>query len=117
VLLDEVLGAEFCLLSQAADLPELARFASDPIWRRRGVRLVAVGAAGASPRVVEGIEVVVDESGEFVKGLAAYRGKALLLRPDHYVAAEFGLSEPRSAVEQFETLIAGTWPRGAALKS
>ena len=117
VLLDEVLGAEFCLLGQAADLPEFARFASDPTWRRRGVRLVAVGGAGASPRVVEGIEVVVEETGEFVKSLAAYRGKALLLRPDHYVAAEFALSEPRSAVEHFGTLIAGTWPRGAALKS
>jgi hypothetical protein len=66
---------------------------------------------------VYGTEVVVDESGEFVKSLAPYRGKALLLRPDHYVAAEFALSEPRSAVDHFETLIAETWPRGAALKS
>ncbi len=114
VLLDEVLGPQFSLLCQGADLEAFSRLASEPIWRQQEVRLVAVGAPGSSPRVNGDIEIVVDSAGGFAESLAAYRGHALLVRPDHYVAAAFVLTDPRSAVKHFEALIAATWPRVAS---
>lgn len=113
VLLDEVLGAQFSLLCHAADLEGFALFANEQIWRKHDVRLVAVDVPGTLPRLKRDIEVVIDEAGEFAASLASYRGRALLLRPDHYVAAAFSLADVRSAVQQFEALIAGTWPRAS----
>jgi len=114
VLLDEVLGPQFSLLCLAADLEAFSHFASEPLWRLQGVRLVVVGTPGSSPQEKGDIEIVVDDAGGFAESLAAYRGRALLVRPDHYVAAAFVLTEPRSAAEDFEALIAATWPRVAS---
>lgn len=111
VLLDEVLGPELALLCQAADLEEFTLFVKEGNWRQHGVHLVAVGAPGATPQFKGEIEVVVDEAGGFAESLAAYRGYALLLRPDHYVAAAFALGEPDVAVERFRALIATTSSR------
>src|SRR6185312_9498318 len=53
ILLDEVLGPQFSLLCQAADLEAFTRLVSEPIWHQHGVRLVAVGAPGSSPQLKE----------------------------------------------------------------
>ena len=43
---------------------------------------------------------------------AGYQDHALLLRPDHYVAAAIPLAAPGAAMAKIEALFAATWPRG-----
>jgi len=116
VLLDEVLGPQLSLLCQATDLEAFASFARERVWRQHGVRLVAVGAAGARAQIMGDLEIVVDQTGGLVRSLVPYRGHALLLRPDHYVAATFSLTEAQAAVDQFESLMAATWPQAAPVR-
>ena len=101
-LLDEVLGNRFALLARS-DAPAALSRLNHPLWDRLDVlRLVVTpgaevpaGAAGEPP----------GEAGEgFRQALAPYQGCALLLRPDHYVAASIPLDHPEDAVRALETL-------------
>jgi len=57
---------------------------------------------------------VVDDAGSMLQCLAHYRGRVLLIRPDHYVAASFDVSDPDGAGRRFERLMAATWPNDLA---
>jgi 3-(3-hydroxy-phenyl)propionate hydroxylase len=107
-LLDEVLGPGFALLCHSTDIQQLLKLAgrvSSPL----SVRLISIAVAGASAEVRDGVEIVVDESGYLVGSLADYHGHALLIRPDHYVAAALPLDNLDRAAKSIERLFAATW--------
>lgn len=112
-LLDEVLGPDFALLGRAADIPQLLKLA-DRVSGPPGMRLIAIAAAGANAEVRDGVEAVLDESGHLLQSLADYHGHALLIRPDHYVAAALSLSNLDHAAKSVERLLAATWPHADA---
>jgi len=133
VLLDEVLGPGFSLLCEASHLEQLETFVRQPVWSQLPVRGVALSASvqetlydpQRSPQSQRaptaaphpGIEIVADEDGALLKTLTSCRGQVLLIRPDHYVAAVFALSDPLEASQRFEELVAATWPRADAVTS
>ncbi len=87
VLLDEVLGQGFTLLARTARPAETFRFFTQPVWDRLGAARIAVLPAGVSAPQAEGVTVVHEIGDAFAAALAGYADHALLLRPDHYVAA------------------------------
>lgn len=113
-LLDKVLGSEFALLCHAADAPRLSELAARASSQALGIRLVAIAAPGERAERRDGVEIVTDASGSLVQDLSAFRGQALLLRPDHYVAAALSLNDATQAVARIDNLIAATWPSIAA---
>lgn len=110
VLLDELLGRGFALLCHATHVEALVEFARHPAWRTLDIRSIAVAPAGASPRRVGNVEVVVDETGLFLSQLTRYRDRVLLVRPDRYVAASFDIADPDHAARSLENLLPTTWP-------
>jgi 3-(3-hydroxy-phenyl)propionate hydroxylase len=108
VLLDEVLGPDFALLCRSTDIAQLHKLAERVSWPT-DMRLIAIAVAGASAEV-RGVEIVRDESGQLLQSLSDYRGHALLIRPDHYVAAALSLHDLDHAVKSIEHLLAATNP-------
>lgn len=100
-LLDDVLGNRFALLS--ADAAGLAGL-SDAVWDRLGAVRIAFGTETAP-----GVTTVADPSGALAAALARYAGHALLLRPDHYVAAAIELADPEAATAAIRRKLDDTW--------
>ncbi len=109
VLFDEILGSGFALICLAVDLDQFMSFSRHPAWRRLAVRLIAVADNQSGPQGVQNVHVVVDESGRLLQSLARYRRQALLIRPDHYVAASFSLAGVAGAARAVERLVSSTW--------
>lgn len=109
VLLDEVLGNRLVLLLRterpAEDLARLRQ----PVWDKLGVARVALLPAGAPARAVEGAEVVAETDDALAVALAEYPDCALLLRPDHYVAAAIPLRDADGGGRAVDDLLAATW--------
>ena len=114
VLLDAVLGNRFGLMLRgpAAGFAPLRQ----PIWDRLGAARVAMvpGGEAADAGEGEGVEVVTEANDAAAGALAPYANHALLLRPDHYVAAAIPLDDPDSAARAVETLLAATWSGAGA---
>ena len=106
ILLDEVLGPRFTLLLRGG--PE--RFASldQPIWDRLAAHRLAVLPQGAARPGSGACGVVTEIDPAFATALAPYDGHALLLRPDHYVAAAIPLANPAHAADAVSALLAAT---------
>lgn len=108
-LLDALLGNRFALLLRtvdpAADAPRLRH----PVWGRLGTLCVALVPMGSPVPAVPGIAVAAETDDALAAAFAAYPGCALLLRPDHYVAAAVPLDRPGDAAAAVEALLASTW--------
>ena len=114
VLLDEVFGNRFVLLLRTADpVAGFARLAQ-PVWDRLDVRRVALLPDGAAVAAGAGWEAVCETNGALGQALSRYDGCALLLRPDHYVAAAVPLASADEAAGAVEAMLAATWPDGQA---
>lgn len=106
VLLDDVLGPGFALLVQAQDAAGAQRlFATlrQPIWEDFAVHRIALLPRDAVLSPADALTVVALE--EPVTALASYRGHALLLRPDRYVAAAITLADPTAVIRKLQALI------------
>jgi 3-(3-hydroxy-phenyl)propionate hydroxylase len=114
VLLDQVFGPGFALLCHAVDVESFVNFVRHPAWHAPELRAVAVAAASAVIEEHEDVEIVEDDAGSMLQCLAHYRGRVLLIRPDHYVAASFDVSDPDGAGRRFERLMSTTWPSDPA---
>jgi 3-(3-hydroxy-phenyl)propionate hydroxylase len=114
VLLDHVLGPGFALLCHAAEVKSFVNFARHRAWHATELRAVAIAAPGVVIEQYGSVETVADDAGSMLQCLAHYRGRVLLIRPDHYVAASFDVSDPDGAGRRFERLIAATWPNDIA---
>jgi 3-(3-hydroxy-phenyl)propionate hydroxylase len=108
-LLDEALGSGFVLLirGEAAE----SKFASlnQPIWKKLGVKRVALLPAGATASPTEGVTTIFETEEGLSDTLRHLPDCALLLRPDHYVAAFIPLADPNAMVASIERLVASTW--------
>ncbi|WP_338664530.1 bifunctional 3-(3-hydroxy-phenyl)propionate/3-hydroxycinnamic acid hydroxylase [Pararoseomonas sp. SCSIO 73927] len=110
VLLDEVLGNRFVLLLRTADpAAEFARLDA-PLWDALGAVRVAVLPAGGAMPDVAGVAVVRETDAALA--FPRHQGCALLLRPDHYVAAVIPLARPGPAIAALEAMLGSTL-RGA----
>ena len=107
VLLDEVLGAGFCLLLRGA--PEEFGSLRHPVWDALGARRVAVLPLSGAVAGAAGVEVVTETGDALGAALSRYAGHALLLRPDRYVAAAVPLAGPDAAADAVAALLAATW--------
>jgi 3-(3-hydroxy-phenyl)propionate hydroxylase len=111
VLLDEVIGNQFCLLACTDNPSGLLGRLQHPVWRELAARRVAVMPPGGMDRAATGLTVVSDLTG----AVGAALGEAIvLMRPDHYVAAAFTLAEADATAAALQRLLAGTWTEPAA---
>jgi 3-(3-hydroxy-phenyl)propionate hydroxylase len=101
-LLDEVLGNRFAVV--ARDPVALAAL-RHPLLDRLGVVRVALLPRGAAPAVHPGVAMAALASDSPDDPLAVCPGAALLLRPDHYVAAAIPLAGGDDALATLEALI------------
>jgi 3-(3-hydroxy-phenyl)propionate hydroxylase len=113
VLLDEVLGNDrFTLLLRSPDAAERLAALRQPAWDSLDaarVALLPAGSAVPTAAAAGGVAVVAEAEDGFDAHLRDYAGCALLLRPDHYVAAAVPLDAPDGAARALQALLAGTW--------
>jgi 3-(3-hydroxy-phenyl)propionate hydroxylase len=108
-LLDEALGEGFVLLIRGEGAE--ARFAglNQTIWDKLAVLRVALLPAGASATPTDGVATIFETEAGLSDALRHLPDCALLLRPDHYVAAVVPLADPDGMVAAIERLVASTW--------
>ena len=117
VRLDEVLGNRFALLLRTARPAEDFARLRQPIWGALGAARAALLPVGAPTQTVEGVEVAAEIDDALGTALADYAGHALLLRPDHYVAAAIPLDAIEGTSRAIEALLAATWTGADAAAS
>ena len=110
-LLDEVLGNRFALLLRTVRPAESFARLRQPVWDALGVARVALVPAGTPAKATDGVEVVTEATDALDTALAFYPDHALLLRPDHYVAAAIPLGDADRASRAVEALLAASWAR------
>ena len=93
MLLDEALGAGFTLLLRSADPARDAARLRQPVWDKLGACLVVLGPGALEP----------------LEAIPLAEGEAVLLRPDHYVAATVPLGSADRVARTVEELLARTW--------
>ncbi len=101
-LLDEVIGNRFALLARS---PGIAAETRHPLLDRLNAVRVVLLPAGTRPERHPGVAVaaLADTAAEDVLG--AYPGHALLLRPDHYVAAAIPFAAWDEVLARLEAFI------------
>jgi 3-(3-hydroxy-phenyl)propionate hydroxylase len=109
VLLDEVLGNRFVLLSRTRQVVDSFAKFRQPFWDKLGTIRVALLPPDAPAQAADGIEVIRETNRALSVALAGYSDTALLLRPDHYVAAVIPLDNVEGVTRAIESLIAATW--------
>lgn len=109
LLLDAVLGNRFVLLMRSAEPAAAAARLRQPVWDLLGAARVVLVPAGTPIVTIDGLIIAAETDGALAAALAAYPGCALLLRPDHYVAAAIPLDNADAASRAVEDLFAGTW--------
>jgi 3-(3-hydroxy-phenyl)propionate hydroxylase len=114
VLLDDVLGQSFCLLARTFNPDAVFSRLRHDVWQTLGARRVAILPAGASTPRNGDIAAVAETEDDGTAALFGRRSDAiLLLRPDHYVAAAFTLSDADETAAVIQRLVDGTWSCGA----
>ena len=107
VLLDDLLGEGFALVSTTDDLGRFEAATQHEVWRRLGVSRLAIrrrnGDDGGVPSIV-----AVEGAPRF-KGYGDVKDLVLLVRPDRYVAAAFPLAEADAHAARLAALCAQTW--------
>ncbi len=108
-LMDAALGHGFALLIRGEGAE--ARFTAlcHPIWDTLGVRRVALLPAGAVATPTERVTTIFETEQGLHDTLRHLPDCALLLRPDHYVAAVVPLAAPDAMAASIAQLVASTW--------
>lgn len=108
VLLDEILGNGFSLLTLTAQPDLVFAAVTQPIWDRLRVQRVAVLPQKAAWCVAPGIIVVREQDQTLTKIAAAHAGYLILLRPDHYVAAYIPVADIAQGSDIIDALLRKT---------
>ena len=131
LLLDDVIGNRFALLVRTSDPAASFAGLGQPIWDQLDVARVALVPPGTPQTPISGVTIVtevgvtevgvsevgVSEVGvsEVGTGLAQVLARlgdcALLLRPDHYVAACLPLDKTETGAAQVATLLQQSWDK------
>lgn len=109
VLLDELLGNQFCLVACGPTAEAALHSLREPIWSRLGVRRLAVAPGDPDHRSPPGDVELAFADPEALRTLGP---EILLVRPDHYVAAAFGPGDAAVAAATLEALVEATWRDG-----
>jgi 3-(3-hydroxy-phenyl)propionate hydroxylase len=115
ILLDQALGDRFVLLLRSADPRADLAFLQQPVWARRGIACLVVLPKGASIPAHAAAEFVTETDGALAAAMGNDPNGALLLRPDHYVAAAMSLHDADRVGAAIDALFAATWPSEAAV--
>jgi 3-(3-hydroxy-phenyl)propionate hydroxylase len=105
VFLDEVLGNGFSLLARTSQPEHIIAATTQPVWDRLQIRRIAVLPQNAAWCCPPGVTTVR----EIDQVLAGYPDHLILLRPDHYVAACFPVSDAARGSELVGALLQNTW--------
>jgi 3-(3-hydroxy-phenyl)propionate hydroxylase len=108
VLLDEVLGNRFVLLTRTPLAADSFAKLRQPVWDKLGAVRVALLPPDAPAQEADGIEVLRETSDALDAVFAEYSNNALLLRPDHFVAAAIPLDNADRTSQAVESLITAT---------
>ncbi len=108
LLLDEVLGHRFALVARGDGAAAALDALRGPVWDALDVARIAVLPSGGVPSN-GAVTAVVVADGVLDAAMTAYEGHALLLRPDHYVAAAIPAADAATATRAVEALLASTW--------
>lgn len=103
-LLDTLLGGGFTLLTRSATAEADQSRLSQPIWTHIGAHRVALLPAGAANPT----SAMQESNHGLEAAFATLPNQAVLLRPDHYVAAVIDLTNPDPTIRKIETLFAAT---------
>ena len=109
VLLDEVLGNRFALLLRTANPARDFALLAQPVWDAMDVLRVAVLPDGAALAAGPHWTALADRDGGLAAAMRPYDGHALLLRPDHYVAAAIPLAASDGPAAAVQAMLAATW--------
>ena len=107
VRLDEVCGNRFVLLVRGAEPAALFARLDQPVWDRLDaarIALVPPGVAASGP-----FTVASEQDDGLATSLEPYGDCAVLLRPDHYVAAIVPLADAAKAAQAVTDLLDATW--------
>jgi 3-(3-hydroxy-phenyl)propionate hydroxylase len=107
--LDDVAPNRFVLFARGADAAAALARLAHPVWDRLDVARVALAPAGSEPGRIGAVTVVAETDDALATVLAPHAGHALLLRPDHYVAALVPLADPAPAEAAIALLLNATW--------
>jgi 3-(3-hydroxy-phenyl)propionate hydroxylase len=108
VLLDEVLGASFCLLAYDVP-PAVLSGLAHPVWSRLSAGRVVIQPPGTAPIASGPVTVVAAADGAAGAAFGRHTGAILLLRPDHYVVAAFLPPDADEAARKVQFLLDATW--------
>ena len=108
-LLDEAIGNRFALLVRTTDPHAAFAHLGQPIWDRLEAVRIAVLPEGAPVQAFDGLTVVVETGTGLAAALGSMVDSAVLLRPDHYVASVFALSDAAQGAARVAALLEGTW--------
>ncbi len=109
ILLDELLGNRFTLLLRGAVTKAELAALYDPVLERIGAVTVLLTPRGTRSPAPAGVATAVELDGALDAAMRDYAGQALLLRPDHYVAAAIPLAAPAQAMAAIRALVENTW--------
>ena len=116
VLLDAVVGNRFALVAPGGEAGVLARL-RHPVWDDLRAVRVALLPPGAPAAGVDCVTEAALADAVLDAVRADYAGHALLLRPDHYVAAAVSLADPDAGARAVEAMVAATWTHGQGLQN
>jgi len=108
ILLDELIGNNFSLISYHTSAASAAAELSDPLWRLIGAVRIAIYSAACSldARTPPANTIaVIDSKDALRKQYASQQSQILLVRPDRYVAGSFHATTESHFARAFETAL------------
>lgn len=107
VMLDDLLGAGFAVISMGLDPREIIS-QRDDVWSRLGTRLVQILPSGASvPASASDVTQIVDTTGRLEAWFKRHNAQVAVVRPDRFVFA----TGPREQSHQIARSLAETFPQ------
>jgi 3-(3-hydroxy-phenyl)propionate hydroxylase len=108
-LLDEVIGNRFAVIAYGADPAAIFARLDPAVWGKLDVVRLGIVPTGVPLAPATGLRIVGDTDGAFGRIFARLRDHILVLRPDHYVAAQLSPSNLAQDLRAVEDLLRGTW--------
>jgi 3-(3-hydroxy-phenyl)propionate hydroxylase len=109
VLLDQVLGNTFALLSLPQTPASLFNSVPSDSWQSLKLNRVAIRRPGDPTETPEGVTTVTGTEGNLSRALQHLPSGLILMRPDRYVAAFLPAENMEAGIRAVDRMIADTW--------